>query len=98
MARLWHDGLAPEEQIRLVRHDQGVRYADADLRRERARYVQRAPLPPLVGNEHLRSRVRRSNLGTSRLCFHGRGRNTGLLRKSVRVSSGVQPIGVAELS
>ena len=42
-----------------------------------------------------------ANLGTSRLCFHGRGRNTGLLRKSVRrlrAPSGVEPIGVAELS
>ena len=92
-----------DEQVHLVRHHPALRYADADLRRDRARHLQRPPLPLRAGHEHLHRGVRPRHLAARRL-RHGDRRGdapavrAGLRRDPRRSSAGLQPLVLAQLS
>ena len=79
---------ASGRQVRLVRHDQALRHADANLRRERARHLQRPSLPLRAGHEHLHRRVRPGNLGPRRPRPRHRRREPPHLRAGVRGHAG----------
>lgn len=61
-------GVAFDQQVRLVRHDEDLRDAVADLRGNGARQLQRPSLSLCKGYEHLPGRVRRGDLGGLRFC------------------------------
>ena len=91
------------EQVRLVRHGQAVRHADADLRRQRARHLQRASLSLRARHEHLHRRVRSGDVGPRRPRQGGRGGKPQSLRASVRrrarrSASRLEQVDLAQLS
>ena len=102
-ARIRLPAVAFAEQVRLVRHDQAVRHADADVRRQRARHLQRASLSLRARHEHLHRRVRSRDLGARGARQGRRGGEpqhlrAGVRRRARRPPARLQQVDLAQLS